>query len=217
MIAWSYSRYAVYDECAARFKYKFLDKLPEPPPGPALARGSHIHDLADKWVNRKIKKLPPELKLYAREFDELRAEPGWSEVMWQFDKNWWYLEDKWSKEIYVRVKTDRVVALEQNVIRVIDYKTGRVKDRGYEEQLKLYAAGAVSAFDDVDVVETELWYLDHHVTTRGKFTQAQALAAQRDWDKRVKKLQSDKVYKPTPGNHCRWCPYSKKEGGPCKF
>ena len=37
-------------------------------------------------------------------------------------------------------------------------------------------------------------------------------------DRRIAKLENDNEYIPSPDNSvCRFCPYSFKKGGPCKF
>jgi CRISPR/Cas system-associated exonuclease Cas4 (RecB family) len=37
------------------------------------------------------------------------------------------------------------------------------------------------------------------------------------WRGRVDLMQSDSLCAPKPGQHCNWCDYSKKKGGPCVF
>ena len=40
--SWSYSAYALYDQCPAKYRYAKIDKLPEPR-SEALERGDRIH------------------------------------------------------------------------------------------------------------------------------------------------------------------------------
>jgi hypothetical protein len=132
--------------------------------------------------------LPETLSLYKTEFEELRAISAAAEQDWAFDDNWEEC-DKFDMQVcWVRIKTDaHHLDYESGALRIIDYKTGKVKDRGYEEQLELYALGGMAKYGPaVKTVQVELWYIDHHVTTRDRFGQWQ-LQSQRQW-RRVKKL-----------------------------
>ena len=43
---WSYSRWTTYEDCPARARYKFLDRLPDPS-GPGEDRGTALHKAAE--------------------------------------------------------------------------------------------------------------------------------------------------------------------------
>lgn len=49
LTSWSFSRWSVYDQCPAKAKYKFIDKLKEPDALP-LQRGSIIHKQAECFI-----------------------------------------------------------------------------------------------------------------------------------------------------------------------
>jgi len=74
--SWSFSRLTDYDfdlgGCPAKFKYKHLDKLPEPK-GEALERGSTIHKLAEDYIAGTIKRVPKELEKFAVFFKDIKA------------------------------------------------------------------------------------------------------------------------------------------------
>lgn len=213
----SYSRWTVWNQCRLRFKLKFIDRLPDPQ-GEAAARGARIHELAEKYTTtQRPGKLSPELRLYKEELAALRKSAGWAEMMWSFDHDWNLLDEEWPDNVYLRIKTDFTLILPQETVKIIDFKTGRVRDGEYEPQLQLYAAGGAAAFEGVSRIEVELWFLDHHVTTRRAYTLDQARGFQRTWDKRFRPIFTERAFKPNPGNHCRWCPYSKSKGGPCKY
>lgn len=218
--ATSYSRWNVYATCPAKFAYKHIEKLPDPQ-GPAAARGEQIHLLAEQFAQRQLKKLPPELGLYRKELEEHRSliklGAAWTERMWVLDEHWEPMKDPWSPDIYLRIKTDYVASLPGRVIKIVDYKTGRVQDRGYEPQLELYAAGAVAMFEDVEKIITQLYFLDHYVSPQREYTAKEAKRFQAKWDERFKRVANDTTFTPRPGDHCRYCPYAKSKGGPCKF
>jgi hypothetical protein len=107
--------------------------------------------------------------------------------------------------------------------KIIDFKTGKVRPENVE-QLDLYAAVAIAhAPDHVQVIDAELWYLDWGEIIRRTYSRADALQLQKKYkkDKAVLRMLSDTTFKPTPGNHCRWCFFgqAKKGEGPglCKY
>ena len=153
IVAWSFSRLDTYLGCPQKAKFKFLDKLPEPP-APALERGSAIHKLCEGYLIGTIKRLPKELKLFAEEFKALRkiAKHLQVEAELAFDKDWkpvgWFAYDCWC-----RIKVDLMYddPYETDTRAVTDWKTGKRPDRAdwlepKLRQVTLYAA-AVEAHD----------------------------------------------------------------------
>lgn len=213
--SWSYSRYAQYNKCPAAAKYKFLDKLPEPP-SPAMERGNQIHKLAENYTKGIIKPLPPELRLYKHEFEILKKGKPMVEETFAFRSDW--TETMWNdwNGCAVRIKVDAALP-DEDLLYIIDHKTGKPKD-GYEEQLSLYALGGFLKFPHIEKVSTQLWYLDDpSPPVVLEYTKDQMKQLQEDWDAKVRPMLNDTRFSPKPGNHCRWCAFSKSKGGPCKF
>lgn len=212
--SWSYSRFSVYDKCPAKAKYKFIDKLPEPP-APAMERGNVIHKLAEEYTKGNIKKLPTELKLFKDEFAELKKSKPMVEESWAFTKTWaktvW---NDWAGCV-LRIKVD-AACIDGTDLHIIDHKTGK-KREGYEEQLSLYAVGGGLMFPRIKRIFTHLWFLDSGDTVEKEYDAKNVPNLQADWDKKVKPMMSDTRFSPKPSHECRWCPYSKSKGGPCKF
>ena len=227
--SWSYSRYACYEECPLKAKLKFVDKIKEPS-APAMARGNNIHKLAEGYtkgldyvtieedgVSKQVftKKLPPELKLFADQFKELKKSKPVVEETWAFRKDWsqttW---DDWNG-CWVRIKTD-AACLDGDTLYVIDHKTGKHRE-GYHTQMSLYALGAMLMYPTVKTVNTQLWFLDHGTDETAEFTSDEFSALKKDWEKRVTPMLNDTRFAPKPGNGCRFCHFSKAKGGPCKY
>lgn len=215
LTSWSYSRYSQYTQCPASAKYKFLDKLSEPP-SPAMERGNQIHKLAEDYTKGIIKKLPTELKFYKDEFAELKKSKPFVEESWTFRNDW--SETTWNDWVgaWVRIKVD-AGCLEEDILHIIDHKTGKPKDN-YEEQLSLYGVGGFLKYPHVAEIKTYIWYIDHDIPPVEKtYKASQFKTLQKDWEKKVKPMMADTRFSPKPGNHCRWCAFSKAKGGPCKF
>lgn len=214
LTSWSYSRYACYTECPAKAKYKFIDKLQEPP-APAMERGNVIHKLAEKFVLGEIKKLPVELVKFKDQFAELKKSKATVEQTWAFRSDW--SETMWNdwQGCQVRVKTD-AHCIEDDTLYVIDHKTGKLRD-GYDTQLSLYAGAGMLKYPHIKEVNTQMWFLDSGDVVEKTYKATDRKAILGDWDKRVKPLLNDTRFAPKPGNACRFCKFSKSKGGPCKF
>jgi hypothetical protein len=73
--AFSYSRWSLWERCPAAFKYKHIDKLPEPA-SPAMERGRKIHKEAEDFINGKVVDLPESLARFKTLAEGLRDVPA---------------------------------------------------------------------------------------------------------------------------------------------
>jgi hypothetical protein len=212
--SWSYSRFSTYTKCPAKAKYKFIDKMPDPG-GPAMERGILIHKLAEDYTTGKIKKIPPELLKFKDQFAELKKSKPIVEQTWAFTKDWLKTVYNDWQNCALRIKTD-AACIDGDTLYIIDHKTGKKYDDN-KEQLELYAAGGGLWFPKVKKIITSLWYLDSGDTYEQSFDAADTPKLRAEWDKRVEPMLNDTRFAPKPSHECRWCPFSKAKGGPCKF
>ena len=88
--SFSYSRWSAWDECPAKYKYKHIDKLPEPK-SPAMAKGIEVHRQVAEYLESKTAERPDSLKRFTALADGLResAKHGMCKVERQvaFDKD----------------------------------------------------------------------------------------------------------------------------------
>ena len=216
LTAWSFSRWETYTKCPYFAKLRYFDRLPEPPPGRPLIRGSAIHLEAEKYLKakRKPRKIPASLRFFEEDFAQLRKQRAVAEGKWGFDKNWkptgFFDADIWCRMILdARVR----LAKKTKAARVIDFKTGREYPK-HEQQLELYALGGFSADLTLETITSEMWYLDsgdswevefnreeHHKMLLGK------------WAERVEPMLSDTKFIATPSeDSCKWCPFKNGKG-----
>jgi hypothetical protein len=233
--AWSYSRYADYKQCPARFKYKHIDKIADPG-GPAMARGSAIHKEGEDFLKLSLahpggrKAIPPKSFAYFKsEMQQLATMRPLVEQQWGFTRDWqptgWFGKDTW-----LRVVCDVAIVYDDNTAEVIDFKTGKKYDTN-EEQIELFSFGGFMQWPEVEHVTARLWYLDipdgpndgdpHPESTTNttirEYTRDQFEAGRKAWEKKITPMFNDVKFAPRPNEKCRWCPYSKAKGGPCKF
>jgi hypothetical protein len=222
----SLSRVEDWESCPFFARCKHLDKLPVPV-GPAMDRGRRIHKLAEDYGTGRLKELPPELKLFKKEFTDLRRHAKHLAVEQQVavDDRWvptdWFGADAWLRIVFDAVY-DVVTKLTVRVI--IDHKTGKVYREKNQAQLDLYAAVgfALPAQPAVVEVKTKLWYLDQGEEVVQTFKPGDVPKLRAAWERRVKPFYADRTFKPTPSERAchpygKPCPFSRSVGGPCRF
>jgi DNA helicase-2/ATP-dependent DNA helicase PcrA len=104
-------------------------------------------------------------------------------------------------------RIDRLDRIQDNVVRVIDYKTGAVKTKRYAEesvQLSIYAMGAMAmGFVPRELVFLNLKGNEQTVTVRTPAHLARARQKIEDVAQGIAAGQ----FAPRPGQHCQWCGY----------
>lgn len=220
--SWSFSRWGVYNVCPLKAKYKFIDKLQEPGSA-AMDRGTDLHKQCEEYLG-KGGRIPKELKLISNELKLLRKEEAICEAEFAFNKSWepvgWFDKDTWC-----RVKADAVIEpiidSSSPTVEIKDFKSGKVKEgeSEYTLQLELYSLAGLLVYPIAEKATSSLIFIDHgvEIRTEGEVLRKDLPKLKKKWEVRVKPMLSDKVFKPRPGNACRWCHFSKSKNGPCKF
>ncbi len=153
---------------------------------------------------------PVQKKIYEERGEEqlrtlLEASPrGSAEVMATEHKFSFKLGDR---EIIGRI--DRIDRLQDNSVRVIDYKTGAPKDRKFAEeslQLSIYAmAVAQMGLAPQELVLVNVQDNSQAVASR---TAKQLESAQARIEEAAAGIAAGE-FGPTPGSHCRWCDFRR--------
>lgn len=215
--AWSYSRLGDHSKCPLYAKLRHLDRLPEPE-SPALANGNAVHKTAEEYIKAKRtpKLLPRALANFKDDFAALRKVkvPVKTEDQWCVTAKW-ESHDWFGPAAWCRAKVD-VYYIAGSHMEIIDHKTGKIWPDNVE-QLHQYATLAFSIFPKIETVNASLWYLDQGEIVDRDYRRVDLPVMQGIWNKRVAPMLADKTFAPRPGNHCRWCNFSKEKGGPCKF
>lgn len=223
--AWSHTRLSKFETCKFSAKLAYIDKIPEPvrelPPGKtehANDRGTRIHEAAEKYIKGGVE-LIPELHKFKAEFEKAReyheAKQASTEGDWGFTKEWeptaWMSSDVWC-----RIKCDLVVLLDKKTAVVIDYKSGKRfgNEIKHAEQMQLYVLGTLFRWPGVDLVTTELWYVDLDEITSMTYTRDQGLRFVKNFERRANVFIDCDDFPPNPNQFsCRYCAYKPKEKG----
>lgn len=222
--SWSHSRAGVFESCPKHAEIKFIKRIPEPdrplPPGKtehANDRGTRVHEGNEFFVQGTAPAIPRESKTFQVELEAMRElyKLGMVSIEgeWGFNEAW---EPCDYKTAWLRMKLDAAVFLTPFEAVAIDYKTGRMVGNEFKhgEQTQLYALGMFLRYPDLELVHTELWYLDQDELTRKTYTRTQALRFKDPWTRRGTAITTATTFKPNPNKFsCRYCPYGAPQNG----
>ena len=220
--AWSYSALKTFESCAYRTYISKVKKVREEF-GPAAERGTRIHDEAEQYVRHQTADLPDALKKFEQQFKDLREQFGDAKVEtegeWGFTLNWeptgWLAPDTWA-----RIKLDALVHETETSARVIDYKTGKQfgNEIAHSQQALIYAIGTFFMYPDLEIVNTEMWYLDHGTTMEQTYTRDEAMIFMPKLHERAVTMTTATKFPPNPSNYnCRWCSFGKGPEPYCEW
>ena len=224
---WSPSKVKTFAECKLRFQLQYGQKIPEPPrelkPGQtefANDRGTRIHQAAEDYVRGKIP-FPIELIKFRTEFESLKM--LFYRGMAQFEGEWahdteWDIVPWKSKEAWLRLKIDALVHLSEFEAVVIDYKTGKKfgNEISHAEQTQSYAVVTFLRYPKLELIHTELWYLDLDDVTITTFTRSQALRLKPAMERKGHAITDCRVFPANPSVFtCKYCPYGSWGTGHC--
>ena len=219
----SYSRVVVFEQCKFRAMLQYDQKIPEPdrplPAGKtehANDRGTRIHTEAELFVTGKGP-MTQGLRHFIPEFEKLQRLYAAGSV--SLEGEWGHARD-WEpcdwRSAWLRMKLDALVHLSKTKAVVIDYKSGAMfgNEVKHAEQGNLYVLAAFLRHPELEEVIVEFWYLDQNEITTRKFRRDQALRFKRSWDTRFNKMTTCDDFPASPSIYaCRYCWYSKREGG----
>ena len=185
---YSPSRLKLFLECARRYKFQYVDKLPTKP-SPHLDLGSNVHSALRDWLRLKPKERNHDnlIEFYRSAWranmpafatktrDELKewGERGKAMLLRYADALDPALEPIMTErnvhadygDVVVGGRIDRVDALEDGSLIVVDYKTGKFPgrpQRAKDEDLAapVYARATSLAFAGAPVTQVQLHYLE---------------------------------------------------------
>lgn len=218
-IPWSYSKLKLYESCAARYKYKYIDKLPTAPPGPAAQRGINAHAEIEKYIKGYGSwEVPPGPEYLHPVLDKMRFKnDGWTGTEFKLgvSEDWQFCPYS-GDVVWGRAVLDAVwVSKNKETVEIYEWKTGKPRDE-YADQRKLYSIIGL-AWWKVDEITVTTTYLDNTAPNQRLRVRRSALPKLQDeWSSRVEMMQKEEIFAPNPTFACRWCDFSRMNGGPCK-
>jgi len=209
-----FSKLDVFRTCKQKFKFQFLDKLPQGS-SPAMERGGRIHEGIEAYLNGWAKQLPAEVLAWKDKIDVLKGKNFKAEDSIGLDKSWKLLPNWFHKDTWLRAKMDARYK-EGSTLVVVDFKTGKFRVPS-TDQIELYAVVGHAIEPNVKHVVAQFWFTDGDMTHEQTYTAEELLELRKKYEGLFAPMYTEAAWNPEPSQECRWCPYSKTKGGPCRF
>lgn len=211
--SWSLSSLGTYEKCPASYKYRYLDQVPTTK-STAAARGITNHGIVEGYLKGELSVLSPELSFYQGFFNDLKKHENYPELKLSLKRDWtpclWDDPEVWWKGVL-----DLLVLKDEEAI-VFDWKTGKIYP-DHDDQKTLYSLAVFAAYPAVRSVRAVHVYLDLGKNRERTFHRHEVHMLRDLWLPRVRRLEGDTQFIPDPSFRCTRCPFSRSQGGPCKF
>lgn len=219
--SFSYSRWSVWDECPRKYRYKHIDKLPEPV-SPAMERGKKVHDEAAKFVACATEHMPAALEQFTVLATGLRDWPAKQKAVEQqmaFDRDKRRVEWFGANAYYRMIWDVGTWDADGTKISIVDWKTG--KPRGsYTDQMEVFALPAYWTMEKLERFDAYLVYLDTGDVRPATVTRDEMFSpggVNEKWRDNVARMEADTEFPAKPSESaCRFCAFSWRKGGPCR-
>lgn len=223
---WSFSRWEVTNKCWARYEYQHLQKLPQPP-SIHLERGIDVHNKGEAYLDGTLTRLPVAYREFGDEMRAIKKLGAIAEGNYAFTKSWSPCEPTDWANAWLRVKIDAEVVTDgvddgDKVLTQIDFKTGKPYPVT-KEQSELYAVTGFHRHPEVDLIETEFWYLDSGEVVKYIYARTEYSKLKKKWSARGREVIAARQFPPTTNAYnCTYCPFRSStklgngEKGPCE-
>ena len=216
-MSWSLSSLGTYEQCPAKYKYRYIDGIDTKVSSPAMDRGIQLHGAIEAFLTGKATELPNEINFYTQYLTQLREKDIYPEWKIALTREWspttWDSDDRWYKGI---LDLKALNGGEKTEATVIDWKTGKIYDE-HDDQKSIYSLAVFAEEPTVLRVRAIHVYLDLGKNREKVYNREQMHELRTSWDSRVLKLEKEEQWIPNPSFKCRYCPYSRAKGGPCRF
>lgn len=180
---------------------------------PAADRGTGIHGDLEHSLRDSEYVLKAPFSYYNDFLATLRKHGARPEKTILLNKSWepvlpW--EDPWVKTILDVALTDGTTA------RNYDWKTGKIYPDHYDQR-ELYSLVQLCENPLLDKAIGMHVYVDLKENRVSEFTREELPALKAKWEERVRPLFEDEIFPTNPSYACRYCEFSKYNGGPCRF
>ncbi len=222
------SRNTTFEQCPRKYKYRYIDKLPQKD-WPFHALGSFVHRVLEIWIQSLLVKIEPKMAAslaYAaarKEDAGTKIEPADLQLAKSLLKD--YMKEYLASDIetlstekrfsftleddfVVRGIIDRVDRLADDKIEIIDYKPTKSPDRLNAQQLMIYALAAKKEFGEAENVVASYVLLRHN---NRKVSYDFTDSALKEEEQRLLEqgvtIRDETEWTPKPSFLCNYCDY----------
>ena len=214
----SYSGWKTHDQCPAKFKYSYIEKLPRGDSGPAAARGSEIHNSVDVYMQGRSEEIHEEIrKHYGQWMMQMREYRVQPELKFGVDEDWQPTDFEDPNAAW-RGMIDLPVLPEEGETELdwYEWKTGNIYS-DHQFQSQLYGTIALVLHETANIARVHNVYFDKKKTETREYLREDLEGYKFMWDQRRHTVMDDKIHPANPGWYCRYCDYGVANNGPCPF
>jgi CRISPR/Cas system-associated exonuclease Cas4 (RecB family) len=209
----SYSKLSLYETCPDQLRYRYILGLPSPP-GAAAQRGTKLHSSAEGYLLREKTTINKALRPIVKALRETRDNNPLVEHKLAFTRGLEKVVAWESPDAWFRMVLDAAYRL-KGTGYVQEWKSGKVYD-DHKSQREIYAIGAFHVWPSIRKAVATTHYIDQDQAVPLYMDRERATLLTWHLNHRLEVMEQDKRFGPRPGFYCRWCPYSRSKGGPCK-
>ncbi|WGA02380.1 putative RecB family exonuclease [Campylobacter phage vB_Cj_QDYZ] len=224
---YSYSRLECFRQCKLKFKYSYIDKISIPKDQTALIKGSYIHWL----IEQSFKEEPIEVsKSYHNPLINADQYKEYNEIFKKFKETEkyknikdlpalgnevnWALDSKlnptnyYGNDYVIRGTID-YIAIKNRCAIIIDWKTGKTKDKKYipdANQLALYAIWAEKVLN-VDKIICQFVYVETNDFHTYTYTSDDLIPIKKQFAQDIMSIENEKAFIANPSILCNWCEF----------
>jgi hypothetical protein len=214
---WSWSKLSLYRKCPLAARFKYLDRIPEPPrptDDKGAERGLRIHKGMELYLLEGAP-LPIEAAKFEEQAGALRDMAPAVEKKMFFDSCWKPCDEE---DHWLIVIQDASVNQPGEFALSVDFKTGKRfgNEAAHMGQKTIYSIANWLTDPACDSYTSEMWYIDQADIWSTTFTAEQLAHWRAKFDDEVDRMLNDRIFRPRANTHsCRFCPYSPRGNGHC--
>lgn len=220
---YSYSSIATYKQCPAKFEFAYITKpdVPGIPPGPALERGTTIHNSVEDYLNGSVEFLHPDIHSnYGQFMLGIREGPGDIRPEWEWGITWEFKPCAYdAADCMLHGYMDLVILPEDTnaSIDLYEWKTGKIYREPHNDQINKYSIALMSHFPEYPGVDAMLTYFDQHDYKKVAYPQTMMFEYKPALRREIGTIADATRFPTMPSFKCKWCKFSRHNGGPCQF
>ncbi len=212
---YSYSRISTFG-CPRKSKYKYIQGIkPQPQNLEPLLKGGAVHHILEKFPEKSTHKLSPKYQYIVDEF-----------VQTALGKRVLFRES--SREVDIGLNTSLepceyssedamfrgsvdYLYIEDGIIHIVDYKTGKYREQRFQEydQLMFYALWFFIKYPEADKIRISYVYVEHGLENslcmERKYLQNYKLKL----IKSIKQIEDEENFQKNITPLCDWCDYQE--------
>ena len=221
-MVYSYSSVATFRQCPAKFNYAYnlKVKVDKQPPSPAMERGSRIHDSIEAYLLKTNEFMHPDIHANYGQWMMGIRESG-AEVLPEF--KWgitWEMKpcayDDPACMIHGFVDLLVIPEDENANLDLYEWKTGGIYPE-HVTQIHKYSVAMMCHYPERPGVDAMVTYLDKQDYKAVHYPKTMMFEYKPMLRSEIGNIADATRFPTMPSFKCRWCQFSRDNGGPCKF